>query len=183
MIEREIKLRFESPDAARAAIAAAGLTPLHCRRLQDDCLLDTRDEQLRRQRAALRVRIESGRSLLTFKGPVQPAALMKTREELETIVADGPLLIRILGELGFFVWFRYEKYREEFGHQDVTVAIDETPAGTFVEVEGSEAGIQATAQALGRRPEEYIVDSYFRVWAQHCESRGVPVGHMLFDAE
>src|SRR4029077_7841959 len=99
--------------------------------LQEDCLLDTADELLRRRRSVLRVRMESGRSFLTFKGPVHPSA-MKLREELETIVGDGTLMLRVLEELGFRVWFRYQKYREEFAREDVTVAIDETPAGTFV---------------------------------------------------
>ena len=43
MIEREVKLRFDSPEQARAAILAAGATPLRCRRLQEDALLDTED--------------------------------------------------------------------------------------------------------------------------------------------
>src|SRR5436190_22841763 len=88
MIEREVKLRFESPDDARAAILAAGATPLRSRRLQEDALLDTDDEELRRRRCVLRIRTEPGKSLMTFKGPVQPGA-MKIREEYETVIADG----------------------------------------------------------------------------------------------
>src|SRR5439155_433617 len=107
------KLRFDSADAARTAVIAAGAEPIRSRRLQEDCLLDTADETLRRRRCVLRVRMESGKSLLTYKGPVQPSD-MPLREELETIVADGPLLLRILEELGLRVWFRYQKYREEF---------------------------------------------------------------------
>jgi hypothetical protein len=75
---------------------------------------------------------------------------MKLRDELETMVSDGPLLVRLLGELGFQVGFRYEKYREEFILNDVIVAVDETPVGTFIEIEGSAEGIRATATALGR---------------------------------
>ena len=87
--------------------------PCYGRRLQEDALLDTEDELLRRQRSTLRVRSEGGKSLLTFKGPALPG-LIKIREEYETVVADGAALLTILEALGLHVWFRYEKYREEF---------------------------------------------------------------------
>ena len=92
ILEREIKLRFEHAAAARAAVLGAGAAPFRPRRLQEDCLLDRADDALRQRRCALRVRLESGKSLLTFKGPVQPS-LMKLREELETVVGDGPQLL------------------------------------------------------------------------------------------
>ena len=74
-LEREIKLRFDSVEDARDAILAIGATPLLGRRLQEDALLDTDDEQLRRRRCVLRIRVENGKSRITFKGPVQPSAL------------------------------------------------------------------------------------------------------------
>ncbi|HXD73212.1 MAG TPA: CYTH domain-containing protein, partial [Vicinamibacterales bacterium] len=98
-LEREIKLPFESAEAARAAVLATGATPLKGRRLQEDCLLDTTNDDLRRRRSALRVRQDGGRCILTFKGPVQPGEV-KVREEIETMAGDGTLLMRILGELG-----------------------------------------------------------------------------------
>jgi hypothetical protein len=48
MIEREIKLRFASAEQARRAVLNAGATPVRERRLQEDCLLDTRDMALQR---------------------------------------------------------------------------------------------------------------------------------------
>src|SRR5687767_14819462 len=114
-MEREIKLRYASAEEARAAVLAAGATPLLGRRLQEDVLLDNEAEDLRRRRCVLRVRSEAGKSRLTFKGPVQPSA-MKLREEVETVVGDGEVLLRVLHELGMRPWFRYEKYREEFSH-------------------------------------------------------------------
>ena len=179
-IEREIKLRFASADEARDAIVACGATPLLGRRLQEDALLDTDDEELRRRRCVLRVRMENGKSRLTFKGPVQ-AGLMKVREEMETVVGDGNILLRVLQELGLHVWFRYEKYREEFAHEDVIVAIDETPVGTFVEIEGSEQGISATAEALGKGPEDYIQDSYRGLFLRYREQLGIAGPDMVFD--
>jgi adenylate cyclase, class 2 len=179
-VEREIKLRYDSVESARAAVLAAGATPLFGRRLQEDALLDTEDESLRRRRCVLRVRLENGNSRLTFKGPVQPS-VMKLRDELETIVGDGVLLLRVFEELGFHVWFRYEKYREEFSHEEVIVAIDETPVGVFVEIEGSESGIGSMARALGRRPDDYILDSYRGLFLQHRDTYGLAGSDMVFD--
>ena len=96
------------------------------------------------------------------------------REELETVVGDGHLLLRILEELGFHVWFRYQKYREEFSLDDCIVAIDETPVGMFVEIEGGEAGIAAWREALGRGPADYVLESYRGLFVQYCGQRGVP---------
>jgi adenylate cyclase, class 2 len=181
ILEREVKLRFNSADEARDAILAAGATPLRGRRLQEDSLLDTGDEELRRRRCVLRVRVENGKSRITFKGPVQPSA-MKLREEYETVVGDGEVLLRVFEELGLHVWFRYEKYREEFAHEDVIAAIDETPVGVFVEIEGTERGIADMAIALGRSESDYILDSYRALFLQYRDERGLTGPDMVFDA-
>ena len=181
-LEREVKLPFETAEAARAAVLSAGTTPLHGRRLPEDCLLDTANDDLRRRRSALRVRQDGGRCILTFKGPVQPAAV-KVREELETMVGDSLLLMRILGELGYQVWFRYEKYREEFALDDCLIAIDETPVGVFVEIEGGDHGIAAAARALGCGPGDYVLESYRGLFVRHCEQLGIAPTDMLFDAD
>ena len=181
-LEQEVKLPFESAEAARAAVLSIGATPLHGRRLQEDCLLDTTNEDLRRRRSALRVRQDGGRSLLTFKGPVQPAAV-KVREEIETVVGDGTVLMRILSELGFHVWFRYQKYREEFALDDCIIAIDETPVGVFVEIEGGDRGIAAAAQALGRSPKDYVLESYRGLFVRHCAEMGIAPTDMVFEAD
>jgi adenylate cyclase class 2 len=180
IMEREVKLAFRDADDARRAILAAGAEPLRGRRLQEDCLLDTKDDQLFGRRCVLRVRMEAGKTLLTFKGPVQDSS-MKLREELETVVGDGLLLLRVLEEVGFHVWFRYQKYREEFVHKDVIVALDETPVGTFVEIEGSEAGIHQMAAALDRKPGDYVLDSYRGLFVKHCQRHGLTATDMLFE--
>jgi adenylate cyclase class 2 len=179
-LEREIKLKFGSAEEARAAVLQAGCTPLLGRRLQEDALLDTGDEHLRRRRCVLRVRVENGKSRVTFKGPVQPS-VVKVREEHETLIGDGEVLLTIFGELGLHIWFRYEKYREEFSHEDVTVAIDETPVGVFVEIEGSEPGIESMAAALGRGRADYILDSYRALFLQHRDAQGLTTSDMVFE--
>jgi adenylate cyclase, class 2 len=179
-LEREIKLSFASTEEAREAIMRAGATPVRGRRLQEDCLLDTADERLRGQRSVLRVRMDQGRSLFTYKGPVQPSP-WKLREERETIVSDGETMLYILGRLGYAVWFRYQKYREEFGWLDAIIALDETPIGTFVEIEGSEKAITEMAIALGRTERDYILDSYRGLYVQYCAAHGLEQRDMLFE--
>ena len=178
-IEREVKLRFDDPQSARAAIVACGATPLRRRRLQADALLDAEDESLMRRGCTLRIRTEPGASVLTFKGPRQPGT-MKIREEHEAVVADGEALRRIVEQLGFRVCFRYEKYREEFSAPDVTIALDETPVGTFVEIEGSEPGILAVTHALGRTSADFVLDSYHALFVQHREACGLTGSDMVF---
>jgi adenylate cyclase, class 2 len=179
-LEREVKLRFASVEEARAAVEAAGAAPSRCRRLQEDVLLDDARETLRQRRCVLRVRVESGRSLLTFKGPVQPSP-MKLREEIETVVGDGETMLRCLEQLGYTVWFRYQKYREEYALSDVIVAIDETPVGVFVELEGDEHGILEATRALGRSPADFLIDSYRSLFMEHRRAHGLPATDMLFD--
>ena len=105
-IEREIKLPYDSPAAARRAVVEAGATPLRARRLQDDRLLDRETEPLGDRQCTLRVRVDGERAYVTFKGA--PAlGRTKVREELETTVGDGALLLRLFERLGFRVWFRY----------------------------------------------------------------------------
>ena len=63
------------------------------------------------------------------------------------------------------------------------IAIDETPVGTYLEIEGVERGIAATTVALGRRPSDYVLDSYRGLFVRHCHERGLPLTNMLFDDE
>jgi len=179
-LEREVKLRFGSVEEARDAVTSAGAAPLRCRRLQEDALLDDKAETLRKRCCALRVRVESGRSLVTFKGPVQVSP-MKLREEIETVIGDGETMLRCFEQLGYGVWFRYQKYREEYALSDVIVAIDETPVGVFVEVEGDEHGIIEATRALGRTPDDFVLDSYRSLFMEHRRAHGLPATDMLFD--
>lgn len=183
MLEREVKLAYPTADAARAALAAAGAVPMRPRRLEDDSLFDTTDELLRKKGCLVRVRTDHWSSgattTLTAKGPVQPGRL-KVREEHETRVESGGALLQVLALLELRPTFRYQKYREEFSVPDVVIAIDETPVGTFVELEGSEDAIVSLTRALGRTPADFILDSYYRLFQNRREQSGLAGPHMLF---
>ena len=177
MLEREVKLRFDSPEQARAAVTAARATLLRPRRLQHDILFDTTDGQLRQRGCALRLRYENGTGIITFKGPVMPSA-MKLRAEHETAVTAPDSMRDVLDGLGFVPWFTYEKYREEYVLPGVTLAIDETPIGTFVEVEGGEEDILAATRLLGQTPQQFVLGSYRTLFVE--STRGQRGGDMVF---
>jgi len=137
------------------------------------------DGVLRARRAVVRLRREPDRAFLTFKGPVHPGT-MKIREEQETEVGDAEVLRRVLRELGLHAWFRYQKFREEFQAPGVIIAIDETPVGTYLEIEGSEEGILTAADALGCSPADFILDSYRGLFVAFAQIHHITARDMLF---
>jgi len=180
MLEREVKLSFDSPDQARAAVIAARATLIRSRRLQHDVLFDTADQQLARAGCALRIRFEDEAGVLTFKGPVVPGS-MKVREEHETKVDDPSALRRVLEGMGYRACFTYEKFREEYALPELVAAIDETPVGTYVELEGSEPAILAATQLMERTPADFVLASY-RTLFLASRSAASPDGDMVFPA-
>jgi len=161
MDEREIKLRVSGPEAAREAVARLGGTISRRRHFEDNVLFDDGRGRLNGGGCVLRLRRRSpGSAVLTFKGEKSVVDGVRSRPETESEVADPDAVQSILAGLGFEPRFRYQKFRESFAWRDVEVEIDETPIGTFLEIEGPIATIHAAAEALGRRPEDYITDSY-----------------------
>ena len=107
--------------------------------------------------------------------------VVKSREEIETTVADAEQAEAIVAGLGFHRWFSGEKYREEYDLASTSVAIDDTPIGVFVEIEGEPDSIAAAARLLGREPGDYRLESYVQLFAAWCKSTGADPGSMTFD--
>ena len=178
--EQEVKLAFESVEAARRAVTTAGGRLVVSRRLLRDALFDTADRQLRQRGCGFRIRRDDGRTILTFKGPILPG-VVKCREEIETTVADAGRAEGIVLGLGFRRWFLAEKYREEYELASACIAIDETPVGVFVEIEADPVDIATAAHLLGRGAGDYRLESYVQLYYKWCESKGVAPGDMTFD--
>ena len=174
-VEREVKLRFPDIEDARRRVLALGASPLRPRRLQHDVLLDSAEGRLQAAGTALRVRADGERAFLTFKGPVLPGPL-KSREEIETEAASAGTLLALLAALGYTPAFRYEKYREEYAADGAVIAIDETPIGSFVELEGEPAAIHGLAARLGFGTADYVTASYRALFI----ASGTPGPDMLF---
>ena len=158
--ENEIKLRVEGPDAARQALGAMGATMARPRHFEDNVLFDDRRRSLRSAGKVLRLRRNDQGAFMTVKGPKQELQGVKARPEEEFGIEDFERGRSALRLLGYEAVFRYQKFREVWHWKDVEIVIDETPVGTFLEVEGPLATIHAAAKALGRSPEDYLRDSY-----------------------
>jgi len=151
------------------------------RRLIDDQLYDNPDQALVSSGCTLRIRRDGTSGILTYKGPGH-AGPVKTREEIETGVQDVAALEGIVAALGYRPFFRAQKFREEYevGTTHLArVALDDTPIGTFLEIEADVATIADVARALGRSPDDYILSSYQQLFAEWAAARGEPADAML----
>jgi adenylate cyclase class 2 len=180
-VETEVKIRIGEATPAALAIEAAGFCISQPREFESNTLYDTRDRSLLAAGMLVRLRQSGDRFILTFKGPVQPGP-HKARPELETTIGSLEVLDRILRQIGYFPTFRYEKYRRVYqarGDAGV-VTVDETPIGNFLELEGNGEWIDRTASRLGFAQSAYILDSYARLYLEHCARLGTKPGDMVF---
>ncbi len=184
MQEVEVKIRLKAPGAPARVLRrlrGAGFR-LERRDWQRDIVLDQERLELRATSRLLRLRRHSSGWLLTFKNRPEKDARYKSREEIETNVANGRNMELIFERLGFHIAFSYEKRRRTFrrGREHGYVAVDDTPIGHFLELEGSRRWIDRTAALLGFSRKDYITKSYGLLYREDCEARGVKPTHMLF---
>ena len=189
-----------------ARLAGPGTSKVHERNV----IFDTPQGGLAKHGQLLRIRTETPevrgkpkttgpqqRVVLTFKQPmVQPAGAetgsassgsYKVRDEIEVEVAEGGNLTRIFEGLGMSGWFRYEKCRTTFRLPaskawalGLLIELDETPIGTFVELEGPAVAIDRAAAELGFSKHDYLSKNYLRLYMEECRRKGVQPSHMVF---
>jgi adenylate cyclase class 2 len=177
--ENEIKLAFPSPETAVLRLLKAGARQVHERAFEDNTLFDLAGKPLTKSGRLLRLREFGGAAMLTFKAPVPGEHRHKVKIEHETGVEDPEALRAILLGLGFEVVYRYQKYRAIYALRAVVAAVDETPLGTFVELEGAPDDVDEAAAALGARPLEFIRATYRELQERDAAARGVVAGDTL----
>ncbi len=207
--EIEIKLRVADIAALRSRLKrlrARVVTPCT---YESNTLYDTPGQDLRCRGRLIRIRIEQPASnfgkkpaeqtssaVLTYKGPAsssrnvksaaknpKPRTLFKIKDEAEVSFTGTVEMIRILSGLGFSPVFRYEKFRTTFvlpGIPGLKIELDETPVGTYLELEGSVTGIDRSARLLGYESKDYVKASYASLYFADCRRRGRKPGNMLF---
>ncbi len=175
-----MKVPVSSLPAVRQRLAAAGGRLLSALTLEENWVLDDGRNGLRAAGRLLRVRRAGHEGSLTLKEPGSFADGIKSRVELETVVGDAERTLAILGALGFRTVRRYQKRRETWALGAIVVALDETPMGDFVELEGAGASLAAAAADLGLDPRDAAHGTYLDLWAAYRDAHPALPEDMVF---
>ena len=168
-IETEVKIELADVPEVRDRLLQLGFRIRMPRAFEDNWIFDYPDRSLARRRQLLRVRSFGDRAWITLKTPSRHSTRYKIRQELETELGDAQVVRQLLRSLGFQPSFRYQKYRtvlepDKPSGRKLTVTLDETPIGDFLEIEGSARDILAVSAKLGYKPTDFIQDSYWQLF-------------------
>lgn len=181
-IETEVKFRVEDVARLEDRLRAAGFRRETPRTFERNVLYDTPERRLRLDRQILRIRQYGEKWVLTHKAiPAEgDTGTYKQRIETETTIGDGNTVAAIFASLGYTPAFTYEKYRTEWSDETGHCVIDETPLGTFAELEGPEDWIDRTAAAIDVNASDLTNLSYGRMFEIWKERTGSPVNDLTF---
>ena len=180
MVEQEMKIPAVDLDPVRDRLRARGGRLLIPRALEDNWVLDDAQGALARSGRLLRVRRAGPSCWLTLKEPGSFHEGVKSRVEIETPVESAERTLAILAGLGFQPVRRYQTRRETWSLDRIIVALDETPAGNFVEVEGPSEHLAAAAGDLGLDPRSAVQGTYLDVWTAYRALHPAAPADMVF---
>lgn len=179
-VEIEIKIPVKELGAVRARLTATGARESAPRHHELNTLYDDERRSLRGRGCTIRVREACGRTIVTFKGKARFEDRIKIRPEFETTVESAEIFRKILEGLGLAPAFRYEKFREEYCLDTCRVMLDETPVGSFVEVEGDQDTLGPVLAKLALDAATAVTDSYAGLYRKARERDDELPRDMLF---
>ncbi|MCD6590727.1 MAG: class IV adenylate cyclase [Candidatus Aenigmarchaeota archaeon] len=137
------------------------------------------NDVIREKKMLLRLRKAGQRNILTLKTNIEKGEF-KRANEFEIEISNFSCAKTILENLGFEVFWIYEKIRKDFKINDVKVSVDKLPFGVFVEIEGNEKRILETAQKLGLDIRNGLSKTYMDLYREYCEQRGLEMENLIF---
>jgi adenylate cyclase, class 2 len=183
-METEVKIRVADREVLEQKLAGLGFKRVTSRTLERNTLYDKPDRELRNSRQILRIRQYGSKWVVTHKrvpSGMTEEGPHKNRVETETLVEDGPVLGQIFEALGYSPMFVYEKWRTEWADPQGHCVVDETPLGVYAELEGPSEWIDAIAQQLGVRENQFITLSYGRIFEVWKDQTGSTAMNFTFD--
>ena len=179
--ELEVKFLLSKPEGFISRLESSGAT-LESERVHEYNLrFDTPDRALTRSFQVLRLR-QDARARVRYKGPGKISGGVHVRQEIEYGVDDFEAARAMMEALGYEISFIYEKYRSTYHLENVEIVVDETPLGTFTEIEGPDArAIQLAAARLGLDWESRIVESYVSLFEAAKRALALPFRDLTFE--
>lgn len=179
--EIEVKFPVPDPQELQSRLPHLGFALETPRTFEHNTLYDTVARDLRQRRQILRLRTYGDLCTLTHKRMPENAddSQYKTRIETETLVGDCKALAEVFHQIGYLPVFVYEKFRTEWSRpapgsdHPAHLVVDETPIGTFAELEGPPAWIEQVLAELHIDRGTCMTDSYgtlFTKWKQASRS-------------
>ncbi len=187
--EIELKFPVADPQTLQSKLPNLGFQLITPRTYEHNTLFDTPVRDLRAKRQILRLREYGGIHTLTHKridDSNADSSRYKIRIETETTVSDPQALAEIFLQLGYQPAFIYEKYRTEYSIFDAAtnatphLVLDETPIGTYAELEGPTEWIDRTLAILNIDPATCLTDSYGKLFLDWRQRTGSPAEHLTF---
>ena len=161
MEEIEIKFVVKDTKIVSEKLRKLGFRVAVGRHHEKNYLLDDASGALQKSGKLLRIRKTPSAQTVTYKGPISPKSKLKHREEIECRVENADVLMRILEEAGFKVRTEYSKYRTVFEKEGLSISLDETEAGNYLEVEGpSDEEITKLGEKLGYSEDDFVRRTY-----------------------
>jgi adenylate cyclase, class 2 len=190
--EIELKFPVTDPEALQTRLPTLGFQLVTPRTFEHNTLYDTPNRDLRARREILRIRQYGAVCTVTHKrlpsqqDPVDTTRY-KIRIETETTVAEPEAMAEIFKQLGYSPAFTYEKYRSEWscatgpnGSILAHLVIDETPIGTYAELEGPTAWIDQTLADLNIDAATCLTDSYGKLFLDWKQRTASPAENLTF---
>lgn len=162
-----MKIPVAALPVVRERLGERGGRCLYPSALENNWVLDDDRHTLARSGRLLRVRQSGRQCWLTLKGPGSFAEGVKSRIEIETPVESVERILAILDGLGFRPARRYQKRREVWTLGEIVVALDETPMGEFVELEGPGELLAEAAADIALDPRTAVRGTYLDLWSAY----------------
>lgn len=195
--EIELKFPVSDPAALQSLLPRLGFHLDTPRTFEQNTLYDTPARTLRQDRQLLRIRQYGSVWTVTHKRQPDQQELAestryKVRIETETQVEDGPAMAEVFARLGYTAVFRYEKFRTEWSHPLTStdasspatsghLVLDETPIGTYAELEGPMDWIDRTLAELEIDAATCLTESYGRLFLAWKQRTGSAAENLTFE--
>ncbi|MEE9323375.1 MAG: class IV adenylate cyclase [Candidatus Aenigmarchaeota archaeon] len=178
MLSKEIEIKFRVDDEKEMSKKLESIGARKTEEgLEHNLVFD--NGEIRDSGFLLRLRKFNNRSLLTFKKAITKKEF-KEADEVQTDVKDFEGMKEILINLGYEIFWVYEKHKTNFSLGNTLICVDRLPFGTYMEIEGNENAIRNVIERLGLDPKKGITKTYLELYQDFCKEQGKEMENLIF---